>query len=706
MGKGDRVKLFVIEMILLSAIYYFWQGGLHFTSSTATLILISLVMISLVTLFLEHWFTKPADVLAASTSILLVLAPLRGELTDFGIWYLIFFFYNLLMALAALVALLLLDSEKSRDVLQNKISFHLKEFAATFGNGRLLYFALFILTMLFYVDSQSTFFIILFVYSAVIILAEPKGFILGLAKGSPSRVNDIGEIFGVQSKNTFLVKLYNERKPVRRFDFVEFRYSMEETGKVRKGLIIDNYLLNQQQWVKVLTTPGIANAIGEEQVHDKIENNVVYKLDPKNTEQILSRFVGLVVDDTTILKLRFEYGSKVPVTEGTLLEVPVSSNSVLYQIVQGTTNIEPLENKNEAGLIIGEAVQLGIWNGETLTFDRFGWVPEVNSPVYLAEAIEPIKPSPDEFLVGNIPDTNFPVLLNKQDAITHHLAILGVTGSGKSMFARNLIRHFAEDGVKFICVDFTNEYTDKFSDLGAKPIVVPEVSSRMFEAIDNISGEMAKFQSQRNLAVIDENVKFLETRFKEALTTFLTSSDMIAIFELPDVSNTTGILDYTKWFFKTLFQIARAEDNYGQQVCVVLEEAHTVIPEWNFIGAEDKNAQSLVNSISQIALQGRKYNIGFMVIAQRTANVSKTVLTQCNSVVAFQQFDKTSADFLTNYMGSDMVAALPLLRPRQAVAVGKAFKSGMPSIFQVPDIVEPEHTEEAAAAVAAEPPPD
>ena len=78
----------------------------------------------------------------------------------------------------------------------------------------------------------------------------------------------------------------------------------------------------------------------------------------------------------------------------------------------------------------------------------------------------------------------------------------------------------------------------------------------------------------------------------------------------------------------------------------------------------------------------------------------------CNSVVAFQQFDKTSADFLTNYMGSDMVEALPLLRPRQAIAVGKAFRSGMPSIFQVPDIVEPEHAEEAAVAVVAEPPPD
>lgn len=689
MSKGQRITLFIISVILLYGIYNIWKGGLPANTSVATVMLTSLVMISFVTLFLEHWFTKPTDVLAASISILLVLAPLRSDLVDLGVWYKIFFGYTLLVGLGALLTLLLVDSEKSSDSLQNRAANHLKTFATAFGNGRLLYFALFILTLLFYVDSQSPLFLILFAYSAAILLADPKRVIIGLGQRNSSIGDDIGEIFSVQSKSTFLVKLYNERKRVRRFDFVEFRYSMEETGKVRKGLIIDNYLLNQQQWVKVLSTSDIGNVIGEDPVHDKIKENVVYKINPENTEQLLDRFVGLVVDDSDILKLRFEYGSKVSVTEGTLLEVSVGPHAVLYQIVQGVTDIEPLENKNEAGLIIGQAAQLGIWNEETFNFDRFGWVPEVNTPVYLARTIPPVDEPPGEFKVGHIPNTNFPVFLNKTDAITHHMAILGVTGSGKSVFARNLIRQFAEEGTKFICVDFTNEYSGRFADLDAGPLVKPEVASKMFKAIDDLSTEMAKFANQRDKGIIRGCETTLKECFDGALRDFLLSEQKIAIFELPDVSNTTGILDYTRWFFKTLFQIARTDGNLGNQVCVVLEEAHTVVPEWNFIGVEDKVAGSLVNSISQIALQGRKYNIGFIVIAQRTANVSKTVLTQCNSVVAFQQFDKTSADFLTNYMGREMVGALPMLRPRQAIAVGKAFRSGIPAIFQVPDIVEP-----------------
>lgn len=98
--------------------------------------------------------------------------------------------------------------------------------------------------------------------------------------------------------------------------------------------------------------------------------------------------------------------------------------------------------------------------------------------------------------------------------------------------------------------------------------------------------------------------------------------------------------------------------------------------------------KATVNSIAQIALQGRKYNIGFIVIAQRTANVSKTVLTQCNSVIVFQELDRTTSDFLANYMGKSFVDILPTLKSRTAIAMGKAFRSNSPMIFEVPNINE------------------
>jgi DNA helicase HerA-like ATPase len=263
------------------------------------------------------------------------------------------------------------------------------------------------------------------------------------------------------------------------------------------------------------------------------------------------------------------------------------------------------------------------------------------------------------------------------------------------VFCRDLIRRIVAAGTKVICVDFTNEYRGKFSDLKPKNIVPDQTRLEINDALDKLTNELDKFANQQSKTLIEAQSKILLDKCSGCVKDFLASDSAMALFDLPDISNTTGILEYTKWFFRGVFKIAREEKNLGKQVCIVIEEAHTVIPEWNFIGAEEKKATAVVNSISQIALQGRKYNVGFLVVAQRTANVSKTVLTQCNSIIAFQQFDKTSTDFLTNYMGVEMAAALPSLRFRQAVAVGKAFLSRLPMIFEVPEIQEPD----AATAV-------
>ena len=117
-----------------------------------------------------------------------------------------------------------------------------------------------------------------------------------------------------------------------------------------------------------------------------------------------------------------------------------------------------------------------------------------------------------------------------------------------------------------------------------------------------------------------------------------------------------------------------------------------VVPEWNLISGEDsKVTAQMVNTVNQIALQGRKYGVGFILIAQRTANVSKTILSQCNSIIAFQQFDNTSKDFLSNYFSPEMTQALPSLKQRHAIVAGKGFSSTLPVIIRVPDIKEEEY---------------
>jgi len=501
----------------------------------------------------------------------------------------------------------------------------------------------------------------------------------------------IGQIFGVQSKNTFLVKLYDKRPSIKIFDFVEFKYSMDENKSVRTGLILDNYLLNQEQWVKVLVSDEISK-IFENKTYNKFNDvNVVFKITNPENNNYLEKFVGLIDENSTISSIRFIYNSKKEIFDGQLLEVFIRGKKVLYQVIQGITKIETLEQKNETGYVVGEAIQLGVWIPEKGNFEKYGWVPFINSPVYIASPIPVPAIGENEYEIGKIPNSNYPVILKKDIALTHHTAILGVTGTGKSIFARNLIRQYLSDpNTKVICIDFTDEYNGKFSDLNPIKVIPEETAEQAFKDIDFIEKEVGKNYNKDNDATIAKR-KQVAGYIHKSICDFLKNPETkLSIFELPDVSNTSGILEYTKYFFKLLFHIAKKDKSFGNRVCLVLEEAHTVIPEWNFAGIADKASQSLLNTIAQIALQGRKFNVGLLVIAQRTANVSKTVLTQCNTIISFQEFDKTSSDFLANYFGQGIADTLPNLKFRQAIAAGKGLKSNVPMIFEVPHIDEPE----------------
>jgi hypothetical protein len=400
----------------------------------------------------------------------------------------------------------------------------------------------------------------------------------------------------------------------------------------------------------------------------------------------------MVTENSTISEIRFIYNSRTKISEGQLLEVNIQGTKVLYQIIEGITKIETLEQKNQTGLIIGEAIQLGTWNNNKLQFEQFGWVPSINTPVYIASKIEEPVIEDNEYIIGKIPNTNYPVIINKDTALSHHLAVIGVTGTGKSIFSRNLIRQYLQDkDTKVICVDFTGEYKGKFIDLNPVKIVTDENEEKLYKTFEWVANELQKFGNQQDKNKLKNANEFIINTLNDSLRQFLISDDSkISIFELPDVSNSSDILEYTRQFFKALFYLAKTENNFGKRVCIVLEEAHTVVPEWTFVGISDKSSQSLLNSIAQIALQGRKYNVGLLVIAQRTANVSKTILTQCNTVISFQEFDKTSSDFLANYFGQEISKVLPNLKFRQAIVAGKALKSSVPMIFEVPEIKEQE----------------
>ena len=134
------------------------------------------------------------------------------------------------------------------------------------------------------------------------------------------------------------------------------------------------------------------------------------------------------------------------------------------------------------------------------------------------------------------------------------------------------------------------------------------------------------------------------------------------------------------------------------RVCLVYEEAHSLVPEWTSAVAEGDRAAS--NGSARAILQGRKYGLGCLLITQRTANVTKTILNQCNTIFAMRTFDETGKDFLANYLGRDYADMLPSLQERHAVFFGRASSCENPVLIRLND-----RNEFTSVFRAANPPP-
>ncbi len=77
--------------------------------------------------------------------------------------------------------------------------------------------------------------------------------------------------------------------------------------------------------------------------------------------------------------------------------------------------------------------------------------------------------------------------------------------------------------------------------------------------------------------------------------------------------------------------------------------------------------------------------MGCLLITQRTANVTKTIQNQCNSIFAMRTFDETGKNFLSNYIGTEYTNRLSSLEARQAVFYGKASSCENPVLIRLND---------------------
>ena len=106
-------------------------------------------------------------------------------------------------------------------------------------------------------------------------------------------------------------------------------------------------------------------------------------------------------------------------------------------------------------------------------------------------------------------------------------------------------------------------------------------------------------------------------------------------------------------------------------VALVCDEAHIYLPR----DKGNPNQQRAVESFEKIAKEGRKYGVSLMIVSQRPSDVSDTILSQCNNVMALRLASSSDISAVKNMMSEGMTSFmewLPVLDIGEALVVGDA----------------------------------
>lgn len=390
--------------------------------------------------------------------------------------------------------------------------------------------------------------------------------------------------------------------------------------------------------------------------------------------------VGFIVENSTIATVRFEVAATASLEEGDVVFVRVEGREVFYQIIDAETAEESFD-RNPRGTQIVRAAQLGCYAPDT-GFTKYPWLPAMNTPTFATRnrAFPPPILSDREFLVGTVPSTNVGVAANIDELIEYHTAILGVTGTGKTELALDVVREAVQRGIKVFCVDFTGDYRQRLADLTPELPAPTRAEAEDLEA-KLFASETGAYGAGTEKKALKGAVDGLRASTTDQVKAFLEGDDKnLAVLELTEITNTKASLRLTEMYLSTIMEWAR-EHRRARQVLIVLEEAHTIIPE-TFGAGFDYDTQWVVGRIGQIALQGRKYGVGLLVVTQRTALVSKTILSQCNTFFTHSLIDQTSLNFLESVYSSQHTRLIPNLPNLHFLAFGKALRAERPILLR------------------------
>jgi hypothetical protein len=371
------------------------------------------------------------------------------------------------------------------------------------------------------------------------------------------------------------------------------------------------------------------------------------------------------------------------------------------------TNMEPFdvgEPVYAASKEVLNAVSKTTWSGKSMTY--------------------PVE-------VGVFKGTDQKVFIDAKEVITKHMLILGTTGSGKSHFTKKFLSRLLQQyPVQVFILDPHGEYYDELRESVSEkyieheeyiehivfketifPIYPEEVESiikeiglssiisgnskvaksnksrlaaeikpslrttsfkekNLYDILLNVKTEEDGAISEEVASVLGEEILVSQISTYDEMDSALKSDKKVIIFNFSCITDPATRVNLAGLVMQELFEKNKKDK---KERIVVLEEAHNFAPESSYGDVSAGRNNLALTMARKIASEGRKFNLGLIVITQRPAQVSKYVLSQANTQAMFRTMNDSDLKAIESYVefaGKSMIGLLPSLRTGVGILSG------------------------------------
>ncbi len=202
----------------------------------------------------------------------------------------------------------------------------------------------------------------------------------------------------------------------------------------------------------------------------------------------------------------------------------------------------------------------------------------------------------------------------------------------------------------------------------------PDVKNSLATFLRDLLGLESNMSAEFSPQLPKASLPFYERQRNNASSSNVVIVDL-SLLASEVLENVTALIG--RLIHEFLQRLSGPESGVGRgefPVVLVLEEAQNYIHE-NKKGDEESISKKV---LERIAREGRKYGLGLVVASQRPSELSKTVLSQCNSFVVHRLQNPEDLRYFREIVPSifgQLLDQLPALAPRSALVLGECIQA-------------------------------